>query len=615
MMRKKVVKINEIDYNFICQEVYTASVELKSFRIILSEFIDQYKANNSFVQIGMLDNNSNGKQRSTTLERQNKRNMNITNIPLFNDKNPLISSIKKFSDHSEFTRKDNFMKLFNQIDENIQKLTQAASIKDLLRYNKQKLNQESSIGNNQSTKVNMTDQIKISLERNLSSTIFDHLKEGLKLDMLYSTSYCDHYKSDLKELAKIVFEFKKESNVVKVNPNSVIQHSINILSERNIKSVKLSADFGSGKTRITINPLISNDTNNLNQTSSLCYPILLYTGKEDVNKIPDDIFDSIQIKKFLTTDLGFWFKISKTCPICGKKQSDFENESNEITFDDFKTRSFPFKADKFVICILHMFQRLITTVLESILNFSGEMDREMIFKKYMQENVRRNFDYSKRTENDNILEISCELKFWINFNECIQIIRDENLIGLLKLDDLEKSIVLDLLKVSNILLNEPLEYWENIDNINNYKMLIESFEKAFLQMNRLKHTYYSHYIIEHSLDQILELTEEGYRLFDFGNWNVENVHCLSNRYKKFKGKTTLVRKNNELYTKQYDENENELLKPLLLLLLYNKKNYEFINEPAKLKQFIKDNKPPIMQSEYSKFDGIITPKKRKHNII
>ena len=91
---------------------------------------------------------------------------------------------------------------------------------------------------------------------------------------------------------------------------------------------------------------------------------------------------------------------------------------------------------------------------------------------------------------------------------------------------------------------------------------IKNWEKAFLKFS-LKHT-----LVDHLGSVVTFLCSFKLDVKDFGNWNVENLHCQMNQIKKFKGHTYVRYKQGEFIIKYYSS-EEEIIKKVM----------DFINFP------------------------------------
>lgn len=143
-------------------------------------------------------------------------------------------------------------------------------------------------------------QSKFIIHNNYSSTLFDNLKKEFKVD-LFLTSSVDKYRSLLNDYTRLRFGVKSNDIFSTCNPKTVIDELTKILSKKviNFNWVKISMDWGSGATRLTLNPIISKQLSfKLNQHHFFCIPVIISESKENLNEIPVGFFLGLLIKKF-----------------------------------------------------------------------------------------------------------------------------------------------------------------------------------------------------------------------------------------------------------------------------------------------------------------------------
>ena len=537
------------DKLFIEQELGNSSSSLpfsQKFHLFLSLYKNLYDFNNNPIELNEELNNS----VIPNKERQKKRRKLISEISVLNSDNPIIKSVLNSSNHS-LKNKEYNTKVF------LRKLNTELFNSSLKLGEKSKNNH-----NNTEVEISLDKQVLFSLENNLTSATFDKLRNELGLKLLYSTSYCDHYLSNLKELVRIEYKISTNSSGVYIcnNVNKVVQTWENMGLQ--FSAIKVSIDYGKDKTRLAINPLIPNDREDIsvNQNSKLCIPILLHSGKEDYNKIPSDLFKNLDKELMITTDLGFWFQISKTCPVCHLSIKEFQDLNIQ---QQNSPKKHLFDNSTFFFCMLHLSQRLIVTVFQKIIYVN--VHREKVLKEYICTHIRKTFNYGNNSKNDDSITID-QLTIWLNLNEALQLIRESNIVELLKLSELENNVLTLKKSLINSILGWKLNDWKLISNLNDFKTKLNLFDKLFLEFYG-SHTYYSHALVDHLVDQINYLKDRGLTVFDLGNWNLENVHCVNSRFNSFKGSSRWMKSKEGTFLLPTDSIESELLKPLIVQLL------------------------------------------------
>lgn len=586
------VKLKPEDCNFITEQV--GGTEGEGFHIKLSKFIQLYKDTcfqNLSAIIQQTDTSGNCIKMSNA-DRQLKRRELIENTPIFNTNNPLIKSLTKFTQLSKGVQERYISKLAILLNSSLMQITSnLISLKHLIK--KDKLNDNVSVVNmRNSIGLTLDKQVKVALEHNFSTQLFDKLKEGLRLNTLYSTSYCDHYISNIKELARKEFKVSSEGGKVTCCPVKVVEYWKSIFgpSGLSFNTIKISMDYGQGKTRLAINPLFPDDKGKLgiNQNSKFCIPVMSHDGKENLSMIPGEFLSQLPFIKILTIDLALWFKVSKNCPCCNLSFKEFQHYSKDRNTDmpSFQQRSGPFNAPYFIFCVLHMCQRLIVTFFQNVVHNGGTENRELRLQLWICCNVRKTFKYGTNKKVDDSLAVD-SLSIWLNLNEALLLLKSEELCEILDLRENESRTRELLQELVTSILEWNLEDWKDAVKFNKFTGLTKEFDRMFVEMNG-GHTYYSHALVDHLVDQILFLIPLGLTLFDLGNWNLENIHCVNNRFNQFQGSSTLIRSEEGNFLVPLDCVERELLNPLVLLLLkspdFKNRSYADLRDNEELQQ-------------------------------
>ena len=228
--------------------------------------------------------------------------------------------------------------------------------------------------------------------------------------------------------------FRTESSTC--SPIIVLEKLRKLFSMHNISFnlAKIAIDFGGGFTRLTLNPLIPKFKEfEVNQHYLFCFPLLVSNQKEKLEEIPKNFLSTLPVELILTLDLGCWFSVEKSCPYCFKNIAEFQDFEGGPVSEETISQKFAFVSCKrFVFCSLHLVTRIIITIFQLfVINSKREKELEEIIKK----DVRKSFKYG----GDEDSFIVCRPRIWLTLNECLVLIRHNDIDLLLELNENEKD--------------------------------------------------------------------------------------------------------------------------------------------------------------------------------